>query len=350
MLYPTDCQDHTDDCKDFILKLLCKTPAYRLTADEALKHKWILEPGSTTNLMTSCSSYIQSLRAYNGGNKLQHILFNAILNELSDEQQEILDQGLIGMQRELSRCTTNNVMDYMLLNTWTQDLPVRDEQWKKQRVNQLIKHQSTRSALHSNFLSPDAFTVISPRSTKKSSQNVQIRKSFVSRTDMFDSQLLDAMERLESLRSFGPEENTDQYIAYIDGALGRAMDHTKQRSPSPVTPVASLPNIESAMDIVCSPLSASSSLNDDIYLDTRHKCSASSDDIHLRKATSDEIEQRRISEARFRGIMSKAAIKYDIEEIIENLKDSTGHIPLNQIPLYTKTLKCLDDEKVNGFL
>lgn len=333
--FPKDSKNYTNSWKDFISKLLCKTTSFRLSAEKALKHKWIHEPGSTTNLITSSSSYIQSLRAYNGGNKLQHILFNAILNELSDDQQEILDEGLIGMQRELSRCTTNHVMDYMLLNTWIQDLPGRDEQWKKQRVNQLIKHQSSRNVISPKF-NPHIF---SPNNNNKifiKSKIVKAPKSIV--PDSSDEQLSTAMEQLESLRSCGPEQNTGSYIAYIDAAISRAMERTKEESRSPIALTGNLPNDDefpsisgSAMDIGSRPLTLMSPTNN-------------ADEAIKRTATDDEVELRRISPNRLRGIMSKSNKKYNVEEIIENLKDETGHIPLDQIPLYTETVKSLSEE------
>ena len=303
--------------------------------------------------MTSCSSYVQSLRAYNGGNKLQHILFNAILNELSNEEQEILDQGLFEMQRGISRCNTSHVVDYVLLNSWIQDLPERDEQWKKQRVNEVIRHQSIRSTRSvispefSNLFSPKALFARQP-STKITSKIMKNRKHTRRAPDVFDQELCDAMDRLESLRSCGPEENTESYIVYIDAALNRAFGKNKEEKiTSPVAlladaPPISPPDTESAMNIVCSSLTAKTTLEID---DDVHKHSQES--LHKRTATADEVELRRISEARFRGIMSKAAKKYDIEEIIENLRDGTGHIPLNRIPLYTKAVKSLDDEKID---
>ena len=68
------------------------------------------------------------------------------------------------------------------------------------------------------------------------------------------------------------------------------------------------------------------------------------DEAIKRTATDDEVELRRISPNRLRGIMSKSNKKYNVEEIIENLKDETGHIPLDQIPLYTETVKSLSEE------
>ena len=69
------------------------------------------------------------------------------------------------------------------------------------------------------------------------------------------------------------------------------------------------------------------------------------DAVFKRTATDREIEQHKISEARFRGIMAKADKNYDVEAIIASLSDGTGHIPLNQINLYTKSVQILDDEK-----
>merc|ERR1712150_234323 len=58
-----------------------------------------------------------------------------------------------------------------------------------------------------------------------------------------------------------------------------------------------------------------------------------------RTATPSEISLNKISVARFRGIMAHSSKEYDVEEIIGDLKDETGHIPLDQISLYTKKLQ-----------
>lgn len=72
---------HTAACKDFLGHLLCAKES-RMSAESALHHKWIQgKVASDSNLMTDSSAYIHSLKEYQYGNKLQHILVNAILNE-----------------------------------------------------------------------------------------------------------------------------------------------------------------------------------------------------------------------------------------------------------------------------
>lgn len=81
-VYPMDVDNYTDSCRDFISKLLTFEPKGRITADQALKHEWIHgKTASTSNLKVVSSSYISCLKAYHYGNKLQHILMDAIFNE-----------------------------------------------------------------------------------------------------------------------------------------------------------------------------------------------------------------------------------------------------------------------------
>ena len=81
-VYPDEVDSYTDSCRNFISKLLTFDPGDRITADDALEHEWIHgNTASTSNLMEISSSYIDCLKAYNYGNKLQHILMDAIFNE-----------------------------------------------------------------------------------------------------------------------------------------------------------------------------------------------------------------------------------------------------------------------------
>ena len=48
---------------------------------------------------------------------------------------------------------------------------------------------------------------------------------------------------------------------------------------------------------------------------------------------------RRISVQRFRAIMEKSAKQYNVDEIVNDLEDETGHIALRNIALYDRTLQ-----------
>merc|ERR1719242_310761 len=139
--YPKKSSHYTDSCKDFLSKLLDKAPSSRLSANDALQHEWIHgNTASDSNLKTISQSYVACLRAYHGGNKLQHILVNAILNELNDEEQQILEDGLLDMQRNKTSCDPHHIVDYMVLNSLIQDVPSRDEEWKKKRVDDVARY------------------------------------------------------------------------------------------------------------------------------------------------------------------------------------------------------------------
>eukprot|EP00486_Rosalina_sp_Unknown_P008219 CAMPEP_0201592920 /NCGR_PEP_ID=MMETSP0190_2-20130828/190671_1 /ASSEMBLY_ACC=CAM_ASM_000263 /TAXON_ID=37353 /ORGANISM="Rosalina sp." /LENGTH=197 /DNA_ID=CAMNT_0048051885 /DNA_START=958 /DNA_END=1551 /DNA_ORIENTATION=+ len=54
-----------------------------------------------------------------------------------------------------------------------------------------------------------------------------------------------------------------------------------------------------------------------------------------------DIEGRRISIGRFRAIMDKSDKKYDVDHIVEDLNDGTGHIALKDIATYTKKIRTM---------
>lgn len=62
-----------------------------------------------------------------------------------------------------------------------------------------------------------------------------------------------------------------------------------------------------------------------------------------RSATDSEVTSRSISVERFRGIMSKHSKRYPTEDIINDLQDDNGHIPLYSIASCNKRYKTLDE-------
>jgi len=62
-----------------------------------------------------------------------------------------------------------------------------------------------------------------------------------------------------------------------------------------------------------------------------------------RSATDSEVTSRSISVERFRGIMSKHYKRYPTEDIINDLQDDNGHIPLYAIASCNKRYKTLDE-------
>ena len=87
-----------------------------MSADEALEHKWIAgDAASTSNLICpSNCTYVASLKQYQYGNKLQRILVDAIISEMDCDERELMNEGLLNMQRNQSEVKGDNVVDYLV--------------------------------------------------------------------------------------------------------------------------------------------------------------------------------------------------------------------------------------------
>ncbi len=62
--------------------------------------------------------------------------------------------------------------------------------------------------------------------------------------------------------------------------------------------------------------------------------------------SSIDLSSQSISISKFRAIMDKSNKKYDVEQVINDISDGNGQIPLNRISTYTKRI----DTKVNLFV
>ena len=69
----------TSSCKEFIRGLLTDDISSRMTAAEALEHKWISGDGASNQDLSTGSFYIESLKKYEYQNHLQQILVHALL-------------------------------------------------------------------------------------------------------------------------------------------------------------------------------------------------------------------------------------------------------------------------------
>jgi len=187
------------------------------------------------------------------------------------------------------------------------------------------------------------------------------------------------LSSLDSLRIRQTNEHTMSYIAYMDGAMNRAVELKEEEEKSPTPPLADVPHFDIAIDKALSlepfaddandtynndaskskKTNEANQLKDPMEEQESQECKEESSEStetatkskKRRTARLSEIASNKISVARFRGIMASSNKEYDVEEIIGDLKDDNGDIPLDQIAWYSKTLRTLrsqesfDDEK-----
>eukprot|EP01084_Bolivina_argentea_P169157 293268_1 len=55
--------------------------------------------------------------------------------------------------------------------------------------------------------------------------------------------------------------------------------------------------------------------------------------------SSVDFQRKRISIGKFRAIMQKSEKQYPVDEIVNDLHDGTGYIPIQNIATYTKRVK-----------
>ena len=101
----------TDSCKDFITSLLCDDVEKRLSAEDALKHPWIADDAAASENLA-----IDALKRFHYRSKLIKILVNAVLHELSEEDQELLSNGLLNLNREVDVMNDEQVLEWLLLH------------------------------------------------------------------------------------------------------------------------------------------------------------------------------------------------------------------------------------------
>merc|ERR1712241_320797 len=158
-----------------------------------------------------------------------------------------------------------HVVDYMVLNSLIQDVPERDEEWKKKRVDDVARYSihSLGIAL-SDLLSPECCSVsgmirkrssgimsgeFTPRSVIPRMSS-SLRCATPSQGDRGiplinsnrDSAMgLGNMSNLPSLRIRKTNESTLTYTAYVDGVLNRAFEVKGEEEMSPTLKLADVP-------------------------------------------------------------------------------------------------------------
>jgi len=136
----------TASCKDFIGRLLCHDISSRLSAKDALRHEWIA--GSAASNKELDVDHLQSLKRYRHQNKLKDILVNAVLEEMELEDQQVLSEGLQQLNRQTSNMNEDVVVDYLLLHSRIDELPLHNKKWQKRRIREVQKFSQTKPTIH----------------------------------------------------------------------------------------------------------------------------------------------------------------------------------------------------------
>jgi len=339
-IYPRGGCGYTKSFKDFVSSLLDVNPKTRVSADVALKHDWILGKCGKSNLLQT-SSYLQSLRAYVGHNKLQHILMDAIFNELDDEEPHILDDldhRLIQEQRRLSKCGTDHVLNFLLLNSWIEDCPQEDSGWKTPRTSEVTEHETSPEISLAEPVLEDlseSRSVIcdSPIRNDVLMEHLFLEDSIMS-ISRIDSAAINGALNFENSLTVPPplvEATQEAFGLSLDLSLRSILECSEHKSdlqpfldPADPTDPTDPTTLPPTNPNVLPPLPLK------------------------RAATPEEISNYSISVSRFRGILVNSSKEYAVEEIIDDLKDESGHIPLGKIALYTKcpqTIEFDDDDE-----
>ena len=321
----------TASCKDFIEGLMCRNIKKRMNVEQALKHPWINGSASTTEHLSA--EFLQSLKRYNYGNKLQNILVNAILTEIEQEEQEILNQGILSINRQATEMDSNTVVDYLLLHSNVADLPQN-----RKRFNRKLNICMDYSAFSTILPSPIPPSPITPDGV--SGFDDDLDWDCLGGLDVDD--ILDEVDKKEKeLELNGYKSNSNKFI--------------KQNSPQSNAPS---PQINKGLGSYSMGMLDDADTEEDeedefqeYTVEHNHRVSRLSmyDYTSKSEATAPDFfsmeksRSRSISVSKFRAIMDKADKKYDVEEIVNDLNNGFGRISLDGIATYHKRVDTVED-------
>ena len=105
-------------CKSFIKGLLCKNTKKRMSANDALKHEWIVDYENKANDINILDKIKTFLREFNYSNKLHKILVNACLEEIDEDDQKVVLQAFhkIDMENK-GNIDEHDICRYLVLNS-----------------------------------------------------------------------------------------------------------------------------------------------------------------------------------------------------------------------------------------
>ena len=140
----------TKSCRHFIESLLCDDTTKRLSASEALQHEWI--SGNAASEEELSGDYLNSLKKYKYGNKLQKILVTAILDDAELDEQKSLNQGVLELNRRRSQMDVNQVVNYLLLNSANKE---PEQQLTKLKLIQQLSEKVEQRRKQNSHFDPD---------------------------------------------------------------------------------------------------------------------------------------------------------------------------------------------------
>ena len=278
----------TDSCADFMKRLLCHDIEKRLSASEALKHEWISGGKASTHCLAT--DVLQNLTKFNFDNKLQYVLVNCILSELEGDDKQVLSKGLLSLNRETSVMDNASVVEYLLLHSTIDE-------------DAVVKYHSSHKLLN---LSP---AVLSP-----AIHDTRCDSLYNYNWDCIDidvDKILDEVEQKE--KELEAADGGDDTIKIHDEDEDDIIEVSDLKILNPVSPLE---------------ISDKDSLGD--ISDTEINRFRANDSV--------DFVNKRISTGRFRAIMSKADKQYNVEDIVHDLDDGTGHIPLSNISSFHKNM------------
>eukprot|EP00485_Elphidium_margaritaceum_P001745 CAMPEP_0202694468 /NCGR_PEP_ID=MMETSP1385-20130828/8324_1 /ASSEMBLY_ACC=CAM_ASM_000861 /TAXON_ID=933848 /ORGANISM="Elphidium margaritaceum" /LENGTH=732 /DNA_ID=CAMNT_0049350321 /DNA_START=25 /DNA_END=2223 /DNA_ORIENTATION=- len=318
-------------CKDFISKLLCDDPSIRLSASEAMEHEWISGGASVHDLS---SEVMESLRGYNYNNKLQGILVNAVLTEMETEEQEILNEGLMNLNRQTSLMDTDAVVDYLLLHSSIDELPHHNKQWQADRVAEIKYHAlgvPIMKGAHEDFNEQEIDDVLDEMDKLYDDQTFMPMQCAIDNV-MIKSPPSKVQTGSPAHTALVPLDLDDDDEAinlddmdFLDLDLGIDDDEDDED--------------EKEMNQEAHSRSGTGSMRPSFRKIASADLPSLSPNLSATKSV--DFAKRRISIGRFRAIMGKADKNYDVETLVDELNDGTGHITLTDIASYSKRVETL---------
>jgi len=105
-----DWKNITHDAKDLVKKLIKKPVKERITAAEALEHRWIKETAPAAAPANVSKNVMANLRSFRSANKLKKVALHVIAQQMSDEKIKELRDLFTSLDKDGSGCLTLNEM------------------------------------------------------------------------------------------------------------------------------------------------------------------------------------------------------------------------------------------------
>ncbi len=132
----------------------------RLSAEDALKHPWIAGDGAAEDKLE-----IAALKRFHYRHKLIKILVNAVLTELSEEDQDLLQNGLLNLNREVEVMNDEQVLEWLLLHCPIEEQEGFNDEWRQKRMHEVRlydENSGKRTNTQRTASTQEAMSPISP--------------------------------------------------------------------------------------------------------------------------------------------------------------------------------------------